>query len=179
MTSLTEMTLTAPQLDAAAADLRNAALVVEHAGHTRGTLLSLSAEVCALGAIELSTYRKMRRNQDTGYWAYEMTHTWTDAESYRFHNAVRVFAEYVPGGLCTFCSVTSQCLTAGCHCDEREPHDVVTHWNDNHCESGDTVTGLLRLAADRATAAAADRRHLLTGDRIQVPVTEDLIPVLV
>lgn len=145
--------LTTHQLEAAAADLRNAALVVKHAGYFKNAMVNRnSGEVCALGAIELATYKRLAFI-DAPISAWVSLVVGDDASRYRFENAVIVFADFVPDELCADCYPRD-------HWDHE--HRVV-HYNDAHCMSGDLLVNILNIAADRALERSADRRSLLAG----------------
>lgn len=161
--------LTVGQLETAAADLRNAALVVTHAGYARGRLLELeTGHVCALGAIEFATCKKMIHDR----FGFDAESFGVDSMLYRCDNAVAVFADFVPSALCYACNDeeiekhAADC-TAGQLClQPRESYDKVTHYNDAHCVSPDLLINLLGLAADRALDVVHERRTILTGDRL-------------
>lgn len=157
--------LTIHQLETAAADLRNAALVVEHSGHTKGRLVHHDqGTVCAAGAIDLATFRRLsyvdllRR--------YFVMDSFDDREHYRAEIAYEVFADFLPTELCDHCDYSKMCDHNG------EPHlfhedttawEKVVHYNDAHCTGGTLLANMLGLAADRAELAIYDRRRLLTG----------------
>lgn len=146
--------LTAPQLEMAAADLRNARLVVKHAGHFQYALVDrASGAVCALSAIQLATcYRRL------AYFARTYISLVTDgtldeldARAYRLQNAVLAFADMIPDELCERCPSFT----------ERDSR--VVHYNDSHCVSGDLLQNMLGLAADKAMDRAAEKRSLVGG----------------
>lgn len=159
--------LTAQQLDEAAWDLRNAALVVEHAGHTQGrNVLASTGEVCAAASIDLATHSKLVTMMP-GSWHQVGVDAGRDIDSlvYRSENAYTVFAEHLPTSLCDKCTPCDNCTDeAWC---PRVHHDGkwerVVHYNDAHCHGGAILAGLLRLSADRAQIAARERRTLLAG----------------
>lgn len=160
--------LTATQLDDTAWDLRNAALVVEHAGHTQGcNVLTTTGEVCAAASIELATHSKLVTIMP-GHWNQVGITAGRGLDSlvYRSENAYAVFTEFLPTSLCDKCTpcADNSCNDAWC---PRVHHDGawerVVHYNDAHCTGGQLLAGLLRLAADRAQIAARDRRTMLAG----------------
>lgn len=143
------------QLDTAAADLRNAGLVVKHAGHFRNALVSrIDGSVCALGAIQLATFKRLAKISATGEFT-PLSQSAYSSDLSRADNAVLVFADTLPNNLCDICSVSTEYPgDASCH---------VTHYNDRHCASGETLVTLLNRAADKAQTLAADRRSLTRG----------------
>lgn len=169
--------LTAPELDSAAWDLRNAALVVEHCGHAKTTLLnSQTGGVCAAGAIDLATKAKLGYAEHP-YKLFLYLYHPIDAEVYRAENAYAAFAASLPAGLCDRCDYGAPC---DCCPTRRPPHEDclmraenawerVTHYNDVHCPGGTTLAGMLRLSADRAQLVASERRSIL-ADRLLEPV---------
>lgn len=161
--------LTATQLDTAAWDLRNAALVVDHAGHAVTTLVNqLTGGVCAAGAIDLATKAKLGY-VGKPYKIFTYVHRQKDSEMYRAENAYNALAEALPTALCDRCNYSGPCeccqgRKAGEDCIRGETAwDKVTHYNDNHCTGGPLLAGLLRLSADRAQIAARERRTMLAG----------------
>lgn len=156
--------LTIGQLAQAAHDLRNAALVVEHAGHTTGALADTDGRVCMAGAIDLATYRRLD-SRGGGHFMAPHRERYTDAECYRAEAAIRAAAEFVPTDLCPLCDDESRACPRPdtCGCQPREPWEIVTHYNDQHC-TGVVAANVLRLAAEQAEAgAAAKRARLLTA----------------
>lgn len=160
--------LTSGQLERASADLRNAALVVKHAGHWQGGLVNrIDGRVCALSAIELATYKKLTYiGQPIADYISLTTERWIDRDLYRCDSAVIAFADFVPTGLCDLCDdearerhIATECGT----CTPRGPHDIVTHYNDSHCASGVLLTNMFCIAADRSMALAQHRRSLLAS----------------
>jgi len=161
--------LTIPQLETGASDLRNAALVVEHAGHTKGTLFDHEhGTVCAAGAIDLATYRRLGYIGDP-LKRYVVIDSFSDSEHYRAENAYVILADFLPGELCDACDYTKVC---DCPDHDGVPHvlhegttpwEKLIHYNDRHCSGGQLLSNLLRLAADRAELAIFDRRRMLTG----------------
>lgn len=159
---------TIPQLETAAADLRNAALVVEHTGHTKGLLVDHNeGGVCAAGAIDLATFRRLGYI-DTPLNRYLVIDSFSDAEHYRAEIAYGVLADFLPTELCEHCNYT---LVCDCPIHDAPhllhegvtPWEQVTHYNDNHCTGGQLLANMLRIAADRAELAVFDRRRMLTG----------------
>lgn len=174
MSTLTDSSLTAAQLTRAASDLRNAALVTAHAGHTKHSLVDDNGgQVCALGAIELATYKKLVRDR-LGWASSPAIVTGLDGALYRCDLAVKVFADFVPTALCDMCDddkIAEHNKDCAHKCQsERESYDKVTHYNDAHCVSPELLVNLFGLAADRALDAVAERRSMLSGDRIPVLV---------
>lgn len=146
--------LTADQLRAAANDLRNAALVVYYAGHGRGAMTNRkTGTVCALGAIELATARRLitsRFNYGRIYWLANVEgadHPGTEAWN-RANAATLVLAENIPTHLCVDCV----------QLHDGEPWRQVTHYNDTHCQSGSVLYRMLRQAAEQADEWADQRR---------------------
>lgn len=136
-------------LETAAADLRNAALVIEHLGHTRHIAIGpTEPRVCAVGALQLATDGKLTRTPE-GVWYGSVL---TGAGGGRLERAVEALADTLPSGLCPDCPP-----------DPDHPTDRVTHFNDDHCPGGDTMATLLRIAAYRTEGIASDARKLLTG----------------
>lgn len=147
--------LTPSQLAGAAADLRNAALVVKHAGHFQGALVDRhSGAVCAVGGIELATYKRLVE-PIRGVWGTFVNPGTasgpSDRDLYRCDNAVIVLAAMIPDELCDLCNYP------------KEPWEKVTHWNDNHCVSPELAQNMMNLAADDAMRTAAKKRSLLAG----------------
>lgn len=162
--------LTSGQLERAAADLRNARLVVRHAGHFVGALVGRDdGGVCALGAIELATYKKLAYiGRPVMTYISLLTEPETsDAGLYRCKNAVVAFADFIPSALCPLCDdETLDKHAAECPsrtCTSRDPYDKITHYNDQHCVSGELLENMLGIAADRAMDAAQQRRSLLAN----------------
>jgi hypothetical protein len=128
--------------------------------------------VCALGAIELSTTHRIAHCASLDgahyFWGARIEGERADSLMYRRDNAVLFFSEHVPMGLCPGCRSHEQ--VCGCGCDSPDIYGKVAHYNDLHCVGSDVLTGLLRTTADRAATAASVRRTLLTGDRLPVLV---------
>jgi hypothetical protein len=143
--------LTEHQLAMAAADLRNAALVVKHAGHFQGALVAAqSGACCSVGAIELATYKKLY-----GSSAFSSSVAYTehlDAGVYRADNAIQALAATIPDSLCDECED-----------DTREPFAIVVHYNDVHCVTPQLAVNMLRLAAANAENEAIARRKALVS----------------
>lgn len=143
--------LTPSQLVEAAADVRNAALVIKHAGHFRGALTDRkSGAVCAVGGIEVATYKRLTQVVD-GVWGTFEQPSVNDRDVYRCDNAIIVLAAFIPEGLCDQCEKPT------------EMWEKVTHWNDNHCVSQQLAENMFTLAADNAMRLAAEKRSLLAG----------------
>jgi hypothetical protein len=148
--------LTPSQLVGAAADLRNAALVIKHAGHFQGALVDRhTGAVCAVGGVELATYKRLVQ-PIKGVWGTFVINDggWdrlSDRDTYRCDNAIIVLADMIPNELCDLCAA------------DREPWEKVTHWNDNHCVTPELAQNVMGLAADAAMRLAADKRSLLAG----------------
>lgn len=161
--------LTMPQLETGASDLRNAALVVEHAGHTKGGLVDYDlGTVCAVGAIDLATFRRLA-HIDSPINRWLVIESFDDAERYRAEIAYTILADFLPTELCDACDYTKTC---DCPNHGGVPHllhegltawEKVVHYNDAHCTGGTLLANMLRLAADRAELAIYDRRRMLTG----------------
>lgn len=163
--------LTCAQLEGAAADLRNAALVIKHAGHFRGALTCRdTGAVCAVGAIDLATYKRLVQ-PIKGVWGTFIHDEYADSGAYRASHAVVALADFVPDDLCASCRGDFECH-CGEDCGRRglEPFEKVTHWNDNHAVTPDLAIGIINCAADRAAAKAHEKRAMLTGDRVLAAV---------
>lgn len=138
-------------------DLRNAALVVEHAGHTKGAMVApTTGAVCAGGAIEAATYRPLGFMPTLRLYTLNVA----GAPTFRAKNAYTVFADFLPKGLCEKCEWLDD--------DERTAEYAVVHYNDFHCPGGKVLINMLNLAADEAVNVIADQRKLLTGPRVLV-----------
>lgn len=156
--------LTEHQLATAAADLRNAALVLKHAGHYQGALVSqCTGAVCQIGAIDLATYRKLVGPEIpkgweaiTGKRRFWPDYVVTDQEHnlYRGENAIGCLAATVPTGLCALCEYDGDAV-------DDEPWKVVSHYNDMHCVSASLAINVMRMAADKADEAARVKREAL------------------
>lgn len=171
-------TLTVDQLETAAADLRNSSMIIEHLGRCTGTLFNDQANVCQVGAIELATTRQLQRPRN--HWA--MLPVSDDVEvmdplRYRAQNAINVLSAVIPGDLCQRCcdSQIAEHLSHGRTCkvcegfwEPRDPWDRVTHYNDCHVLDDEILHRLIELAADRALLAAAEKRSLVSGERLLV-----------
>lgn len=146
-------TIAREDLETAIADLRNAALVVEHAGHHRGSLMAAkTGALCALAAVEVATYRPLEYLSHVGVFVLNTNRRTT----FRTHNALRVLADFLPPELC------DKCLELYAE----EPGDFATqvaHYNDFHCPSGTVLVNMMHLAADEALNNLVDRRKILTG----------------
>lgn len=154
--------LTTFQLDTAAHDLRNAALVVKHAGHFKNAAMDPSTgRVCAAGAIDLATYRRM------GYLGHVKVYAFIEdyGDNHRAENAYEVLADFLPEALCDKCDLELKCKKhPGEDCKSAiTPWEKVTHYNDTHCIGGDLLINMMNCAADRAVTLAAERRTMLTG----------------
>lgn len=148
--------LTPEQLDAASADLRNAATVLDHAGWHAGSMVAYTTGgCCMLGAIELSTFRHLVTIPQPGGTHFRASGKaecgfygtgWT-----RANNATLAASLVMPADACDMCDPAMW-----------TPEDraawLVTHYNDEHCDGGDEAAKLLVLAAERAEAAALVRR---------------------
>lgn len=151
-------TIAREDLEVAVADLRNAALVVEHAGHHQGSMVNgKTGRVCASAAIEIATWRSLQ------YLRGLMLHVISDRDQqtpFRTKNAHRVFAAFLPTDLCQKCAED-----ADPPFDTEQDRDIwrVVHYNDYHCTGGVTLVNMMRLAADEAVNEIADRRKILTG----------------
>jgi hypothetical protein len=159
--------LTAEQLDGAAHDLRNAALVIKHSGHFKGALCDENTgQVCIVGAIDLATYRRMvNPNATGGYYALPQAEH-IESGTYRAENAIIVMASFIPTTLCDDCDDDK--YNAKCKCDlplctgePREPWEMVTHYNDNHCIGGSHAYNMLLLAGESARLLAEQKRKVL------------------
>lgn len=139
--------LTVKQLREASEDLCEAAELVNEHGHTRGHMIEkTTGALCALGALEAATYRRLVRiGRDN--WTLLLPERITDADLehriYRCDNATIVFAETVRH-LC-------ECPGRG---DEKLASDLVSHYNDAHCVGGVLLINMMRLAAARAIVLA-------------------------
>lgn len=157
--------LTVEQLATAHDDLMNAALVAEHAGWVQGTLVDLdSGAVCSLGAIEVSTFKKLRTMTVAGdtEW-YTAGHE--EAGKYRSENAAAVLAQVLPDELCESCT---QCVCGDGWEHHSESWERVVHYNDEHCPGGTAAAEMLRTGARNALREADVRRKLF--DELRVPV---------
>lgn len=167
-------TLTAPQLEMASADLRNAGLVVRHAGRMTSVLVNRrDGKVCAVGAVELATYKRLSYLDGVReYITVPLSVAgWRDGGAYRCDNATLVLADCLPSGLCRLCDdYLINRHAADCKvCLPRTAYDKITHYNDHHCPSDELMVNLMGLGADKAMDLAADRRSLLAG-RLSVGV---------
>jgi len=152
--------LTAEQLDCAAHDLRNAARVIKHAGHFKGALCDEhTGQVCLGGAIDLATYRHMVNVRGAYYSVPQGKYIETGA--YRAENCYVVLASFVPTALCHECDDEHPCTMGHCRPEPREPWEMVTHYNDNHCIGGTHAENMLLLAAESARLLAERKRRAL------------------
>lgn len=161
--------LTMPQLEQGAADLRNAALVVEHTGHAKAGLVDQeTGGVCAAGAIDLATFRRLGYLGDP-IRRYAIFDNFSDRDHFRAEVAYTILADFLPSELCDACDWTKICE---CALGDGRPHlmhegvtpwEKVVHYNDRHCTGGTLLANMLRLAAERAELAIYDRRRMLTG----------------
>lgn len=143
-------------LETAAADLRNAALVIDHLGHTKYIAIhGDTVQVCAYGALQLATDSKLGRSAEGRWFARSLCH-WDHTYYGRLERALEALADSLPRNLCAECS-------ADAYLGVDRPGAAVTHFNDKHCPGGDTMATILRIAAMRAEAIASDARKLLTG----------------
>lgn len=128
------------------ADLRNAALVMEHLGWTRAyEVAPATGKVCAVGAIYLATRSRLDYDQGEGTWTY-VPCTFDPEESYqRGDRAVQAeswLESWVTG---------------------ISDYDDVPQWNDNDEDlTPEDVVATLREAADEW-----DQRHY--GDPLPYP----------
>lgn len=166
--------LTEHQLATAAADLRNAALVVKHAGHFQGALVNCrDGSVCQVGAIELATYRTLVGPQTPDSWdrigqsVFFSGYVATNHEHnvYRAENAIVCLSETIPHDLCDDCPVVlSECDCDRPYCGNHpEPWKIVTHYNDVHCVTPQLAINTLRMAAYNAEVMAASKRKALVS----------------
>lgn len=167
--------LTEYQLATAAHDLRNAALVIKHAGHYQGALCDpAKGSVCAVGAIDLATYRTLNtalppafaeagiRPKQGFFYNLGYTETWGEAGHNRAESAIVCLAEFIPPELCDECPEHMHCECQSPYCDAHsEPWKIVTHYNDTHCVNDDLAINMMRLAADKAEARAREKRREL------------------
>jgi len=164
------MQLTQHQLVTAAHDLRNAAMVIKHAGHFQGSLVDYaSGSVCAVGAIELATYktlvtRTFSMSPSAGFMGLSLHHD--DPGLFRCEAAITVLADMIPTGLCSSCDPEASCECGCKNTREMEPFDLVTHYNDQHCTGDKVAINMMRLAADKAEATADSRRQALEDFRV-------------
>lgn len=157
--------LTAAQLEAGAHDLRNAALVMKHSGHFKGALCDEhTGMVCLGGAIDLATYRSLVNIRGAYYSVPQGKYI--DTGAYRAENCYVILASFIPTGLCHDCDDENP--RANCECDlplcagePREPWEMVTHYNDNHCIGGTHAANMLTLAAETARYMAEQKRKEL------------------
>lgn len=154
--------LTAAQLIGAAHDLRNAAMVIKHVGHYKGALVNdKDGRVCAVGAIEIATYKTYYATHPNLPDAFFYATGWDDPGAQRSEAAIISLAAMIPTGLCRECDPDRKCA-CGCGNDyEFEPFAVVTHYNDEHCLGGTYAMNMMQLAADNAEATAANKRKEL------------------
>lgn len=153
----------------AAPDLRNASLVVRHAGHFSGALVDkYDAKVCQVGAIELATYKMLVTSRPYADWPGEhVFHTisrqhWIGGGVTRCDAAILVLADTLPDTLCDECDPAADTITT------RQPWEKVVHYNDVHVPTAALAAGMLNLAADHAENLAAQRR--LAHDEMRVAV---------
>lgn len=148
-------TIAREDLEVAVADLRNAALVVEHTGHHRGSMVhAKTGAVCASAAIEAATWRSLGYLKGLGLYVLADEQRQTP---FRSKNAHKLLSDFLPTDLCEKCTVP----------DSLGGMDAalwqVVHYNDNHCVGGELLVNMMRLAADRGAIAIEDRRKVLTG----------------
>lgn len=168
--------LTVAQLAQAAKDLRNAALVVQHAGYYKGSLVDVNTGmVCVVGAIELATYKRLEHRKFPGPHgdAYYGTpqRQYIDGGAYRAEAAIIALADFVPTGLCFDCTEHEpcRCHSAPCEAQPREPWEIVTHYNDQHCRSGTMAYNVLNLAADETEVRANIKRASVANALADAP----------
>lgn len=157
-------------LEMAAADLRNAALVIEHLGHTTGISVNNgNAQVCLYGALQLATDSALTHIDTAGTVKVWHAVSLPDGDHARLLRALDALADSLPTGLC------AQCVPDADEGIDR-PGAVVTHFNDYHCPGGDTAATLCRIAAYRAEGIASDARKLLTGSLLLTDNPRALVP---
>lgn len=162
---VTTTRLTVEQLEEAAADLRNAALVVSHAGHAKHSLVDfITGGVCAAGAVEVATFKKLVSDftdvTSTCYIAVDVG-PWQDAPRYRAEACYAVLGQFLPDDLCDDCAPGTFV----------ESWEVVTHYNDMHCTGGKMLVNVLVMAAEHAEKLAVLKRALnaeLLADTVTV-----------
>lgn len=138
-------------MNTVATDLRNAALVIEHAGWTQGSDVDWeTGGVCAVGSLNLATRFKLARICEVGHhdapslWTQQTTSAYGQAETLRRAKAAEKWLErFTDGGL-------------------------ITEWNDEEGRSAVEVTALMREAADwwditERQLAATQADHELAG----------------
>lgn len=167
--------LTPAQLEQGAADLRNAAYVVDTVGYTTRFLVNaMTGAVCATGAIDLATggrwltkrtrVRPIHGGSD-GYFA--LIPRDLDGDQDRPRRAYALLADFLPTKLCDGCDYDKPCdcqFPAVQHVRHfTSAWERVVHYNDLHCTSGELLSNMLVIAAERAEILAADARKLLTG----------------
>lgn len=136
--------LTADQLRQAARDLIDAAGEVAARGHHKGALVDhTTGAVCIVGAIEVVTYKTVRREQGD-YRLFGVVTDNTD-RIYRAENATIVLADSV---------------SHLCECNKGEAAwQQVEHYNDAHCPGGIVAYNIMRIAAARALVLAESPRE--------------------
>lgn len=167
--------LTPAQLEQGAADLRNAAYVVDTLGHTKGLMLDYeTGAVCATGAIDVATDKRrltsrtrLRPLSDGSNTYFALVFQGDTANPRREYIAYTLLADFLPTELCSDCDYNAVCNCPGSHYPHAKP-DVstwkrVVHYNDAHCTSGELLSNMLVIAAERAEMLAADARKMLTG----------------
>lgn len=141
-------TLSPAALHTAAADLRNAAYLIDHAGHTKGLRCDSDGSLCLAGAIEAATFREVRTG--LGRMFLVDVHDFDMESNYRRCNdAILALAKFVPTGMCNLCE------------PDHEPWATVTHYNDEHCPGGTVAANMLVLAAVSAEIVAEQRTELV------------------
>jgi hypothetical protein len=161
----TETRLTIPQLNGVAQDARNARLVIRHAGHFKGGNIDRdTGQVCLSGAVELATFKKpVKWFSPAEGWYTAVQEKYVEPGSYRAEAVYLVMAEIVPTGMCPSCDDDKTAHDAlhhvYCGCQPREPWEIVTHYNDQHCPGGTAAQEILDLTAKRAQFLAEEKRR--------------------
>lgn len=153
--------LTADQLTTASHDLTNAGMVLRHAGHFKGALCDRNTgSVCAVGAIELATYKRIYTSPMFSYLTITQDNYWLSAAHNRAEAAIVVLAQVVPTGLCKECDDDKKFCECGYTCTgaPREAWEKVTHYNDAHCPGGTGAMEVMRMAAEHAANLAEEAR---------------------
>jgi hypothetical protein len=161
-----DVPLTAHNLRTAAADLHNAARIVDHLGHDRGQMVdTTSAAVCAVGAVNLATSHQLVAIEyvapyQFGGAADTVNHFYDQRirERHDFSRPTNLFhreqvaswclATFLPQGMCDECNIDGQGWKP------RAATDIVIHYNDNHCVGGHVLINMMNLAADMALVKA-------------------------